>query len=336
MQEKPWAPARLLSRETIYSCLILLAIVWFGSFFECYRFSLYADDWSYLGWESRAPWGFGDWFNGIMLYASGRPLQWSLIYLCGVVEAHFQSLLSAYLLLFFITAASVLATWRLLRVRFSNAVALAAAAIFAMSPLVSVRPFLNGIASPTAFLFLMAATALYISNRRALSYFCAALVLLSYELVFPLFVLLPVLLKPLETRRDVHRLIVHAMICAAMIGAFAYSMRFYGGDRLGGVIAGHNPVDVGLGIIGATIRSLRHGAFESVGCSALVGKGPATARRVSMGPARVRRVHRSPAARARPSSRYRRRWWWAAVVGSDARHSGADDHSGIWADLFRL
>ena len=79
--------------------------------------------------------------------------------------------------------------------RFSNAVALTATAVLAISPLVSVRPFLNGIATPVAILILMIAGVLYVSGRKLSSYVVASLILLTYEMVFPVFALLPALLK---------------------------------------------------------------------------------------------------------------------------------------------
>jgi hypothetical protein len=242
----------------------LLLLVWFGNFSESHRFSLYADDWGYFGWEGRMSWSFGDWFSGIILYSAGRPIQWSLTYLAGTCIDHFKSIEVAYILLFVITAASVLAMWWVLSHRFTNSIALVAAAVFAISPLVSIRPFVNGIASPAAILFLMVSGALYVSGRRVLSYFCAALVLLSYELVFPLFVFLPALLTPLVSRRDVYRLLGHAAICAAMLAGFAFSMRFYGGDRLSGALAGRGVLDVSLALIRTAVLSLPLGLAGSV------------------------------------------------------------------------
>jgi hypothetical protein len=258
---------RTISREGAISVTILILVVWFGNFSEFTRFSLYADDWAYLGWEFRTTWSVVAWFYGIIPYASGRPLQWSLIYLSGAMISYFGSLAAGYILLFIVTTTSVLVTWWALTYRFSNAVALTAAAVFAMSPLVSIRPFINGIATPAAFIFLMLAGVFYVTDRRVLSYFVAALVLLSYELVFPLFVLLPTLLKPLRTRGDIYRLIGHSMICAAMVAAEAFSLRFYGDGRLQGAIAGKSEIDLGLGIVRAAFLSVPNGLVGSADIS---------------------------------------------------------------------
>jgi hypothetical protein len=239
-------------------------LLWFGNFTEFTKFSLYADDWSYLGSEFRTSWTAMGWFNGISLYASGRPIQWSLIYLTGVIIDLFNSLNGGYILVFLITAASLIAMWRALIYRFSNTTALVATAVFSMSPLVSIRPFLNGIAAPAAFFFLMIAGIIYVSNRKILAYFVSALVLLSYELVFPLFVLLPTLLKPLRTRGDFYRLIGHAVICVLMIAAEAFSLRYYHGSRLQDVMADKSAIDIGVGIISAAVQSFPYGLVGSV------------------------------------------------------------------------
>jgi hypothetical protein len=259
-----FTPAKISGREAVFSICVLILVVWFGNFSEFNRFTLYADDWAFLGQTFSNPPTFASWFNGIIPGSDGRPIQFGLIDLTGAIINWTDSLAAAYLFLFLVTVISVLVTWWALTYRFSNTLALMAAAVFAISPLVSIRPFLNGIASPAAILFLMVAGILYASGWRVVSYLVAALILFSYEMVFPLFALLPALLQPLRTRRDLYRTIGHVVICLVMVVAYALFRDKYGSSRLTGAIAGHSTIEICFGIINATARSLVRGGLGSI------------------------------------------------------------------------
>jgi hypothetical protein len=251
-------------RERILSCLFLVLLVWLGNFFESTKFSLYVDDLSFLGRALQVTNWFENFVANVGAYSDGRPIQFGLIDLTGQIISATRSFGPAYVFLFGLTAASIVATWWALTYRFSNTVALIAAAVLALSPLVSVRAFLNGIASPAALLFLMLAGVLHVTGRRIASYAVSVLILLSYELAFPAFVLLPALLAPLRSRRDVYRLIGHALICTALLIGYTVFKDHYGGNRLQAALAGHSAVDLGLGIVKTTFRSLVFGLWGSV------------------------------------------------------------------------
>lgn len=256
--------ASLSRREALLSCLFLVLVVWFGSFFEFSSFSLYVDDLSFLGRSLQVTDWLREFLTGVWLYADGRPIQFGLIDATGQIISATHSFGPAYVFLFGITAASIVATWWVLSYRFSNAVALLAATILALSPLVSVRAFLNGIASPASLLFLMLASLLYVKGWRIAAYAVSVLVLLSYELTFPVFVLMPVLLAPLRSRRDIYRLIGHALLCAALLVGYTVFKDHYGGSRLQTALVGHSVLDLGLGVGLATVRSLVFGLLGSV------------------------------------------------------------------------
>src|ERR1700735_2823719 len=279
-------PVKLFSKMGLASCIIVILVVWFGNFFEFYRLSLNADDWCYLGTGStpnasiscylgpgpQAPWTVSGWLDGIRTYAGGRIGQWSLIYLLGALIHYSDSLAAGYIFLFLITALSVLATWRALTYRFSNAVALVAATVLAISPLVSIRLFLNGIASPAALFFLMISTILYISDKKILSYLVSILIILSYELVFPLFVFLPILLKPIRSRRDIYKFIGHAAICAAMIATDAVIINLSHGDRIRVGVGNHSDGEVLVGVMRVMVKSVQSGLSGSVNVSSWLNK----------------------------------------------------------------
>jgi hypothetical protein len=279
-------PVKLFSKVGLASCIILILVVWFGNFFEFYRLSLNADDWCYLGTGStpnaniscylgpgsQTPWTVNGWLDGIRTYAGGRIGQWSLIYLLGVLIHYSGSLAAGYIFLFLITALSVLATWWALTYRFSNTVALVAATVLAISPLVSIRPLLNGIASPAALFFLMISGILYISDRKILSYLVSILIIISYELVFPLFVFLPILLKPIRSRRDINKFIGHAAICAAMIATDAVIINLSHGDRLRAGVGDHSDGQVLVGVMRVMVKSVQSGLSGSVNVSSWLNK----------------------------------------------------------------
>jgi hypothetical protein len=257
-------PIPLLSRAGFSCAAILILTVWFGNFVEFDRFSIYADDWQWLGGFSDPPLRWADWLDGLRTYPGGRIGQWSLICLTGAVIDAFDSLQAGYLLLFAVTALAVLATWRALAYRFSNAVALVAAIILAISPLVSIRPFLNGIAAPAAISSIMIATILYASNRRIAAYLVAILAISCYELVFPLFFFLPILLRPLGTRAELRRWLVHVAICTSLLWLTALLIAQAPGAKLAAALDEHSPLGLAVAMVDASLRSFRGGLSESV------------------------------------------------------------------------
>lgn len=242
----------------------MILAAWFGNFIEFDRFSVYADDWQWLGGFSDPPLRWADWLDGLRTYPGGRIGQWSLICLTGAVIEAFDSLQAGYLLLFAVTALAVLATWRAFTYRFSTAVALVAAIILAISPLVSIRPFLNGIAAPAAICLIMVASILHIANRRIAAYLVAILAISCYELVFPLFFFLPILLRPVGTRAELRRWLVHVAICSALLALTAVLIGHAPGAKLDATLGEHRPIGLAAGLVDADLRSFRGGLSESV------------------------------------------------------------------------
>ncbi len=265
-------PVTLFSRGGLVCCALLGLVVWFGSFSESGRFTLYSDDWLFFGRFARQPWSLQAWLDGLATYPGGRVGQWSVNFLLGAVADRFDSLAAAYLLLFVLTAAAVIATWQTLTYRFSNSVALLAALMLALSPLVSIRPFLNAGALPVALLLLMLAGRLYVTGRVVPAYLLAILSMAFYELAFPMFALLPVLLRPLRDRQDVWRGLRHMAICAVLLAADAVVISRTSGDRLAAGTEGEGALTVATGLVAAAFRSLRSGLSGSVNLSSWLEK----------------------------------------------------------------
>ncbi|MEA2755437.1 MAG: hypothetical protein QOJ54_1726, partial [Aliidongia sp.] len=85
-----------------------------------------------------------------------------------------------------------------------------------------------------------------------------------YEMIFPLFALLPALLRPLRTRRDLYQLLGHIAICLVMLVIYALLREKYGSSRLNGVMAGHDAGEIGLGILSAIGESIIDGSIGSI------------------------------------------------------------------------
>jgi hypothetical protein len=259
-------------KEFYLSGIFLVLVTYLANFLKINQFSFYSDDWGYLRWVFYGDFSMAALLHDIGLYSDARPIQYTLNFLLGVIINTWGTLTSAYLFLFALTAASILATWWALTWRFSNALALTAAAILAMSPLVSIRPFLNGVGSPFVLLFLMVASILYVSRLRILAYLVSILIILCYELVFPLFALMPILLKPIRTRRDVWHWIGHVAVCVVMLGIDAVYKHYYGESRLGVALSGHGALDIVVGLVNCAFSSLLQGFIGSVDVSLWLGK----------------------------------------------------------------
>lgn len=265
-------PVKLFSRDGLVSGTLLVLVVWFGSFSQCSRFTLYSDDWLFFSRFARQPWTFGAWLDGLATYPGGRVGQWSLNFLLGAVADRFDSLQAAYLLLFVLSALAVVATWHTLTCRFSNTVALLAALVLALSPLISIRPFLNASALPVALLLLMVAGRLYVTGRVVPAYLVAILSIAFYELAFPMFALLPVLVRPMRDRKDLRRFLGHVAICVTLLAADAVLVSRTQGDRLAAGTEGQGAFEVATGLVGAAFRSLRSGLSGSVNLSSWIEK----------------------------------------------------------------
>jgi hypothetical protein len=254
----------ILRSHNALSCLFLTVVTGLGNFVEIGRFTLYADDWAYLGGAFDFSQGFVQYWNSILPNADARPLQLGLIELEAEIMYLTGGLVPAYLFLYLVTLLSVLAMWRVLLLRFSNAVAVTAAAIYAISPLVSIRPFLNGIASPFAVLCVLLACLLHSRGRWVAAYLVSLLVLASYELMFPLFVLLPAVLRPLRRRRDLLGLGAHVLICAVLLLVYAWLKDRYGAARLSAAMAGQDKLQTGLDVILTSLVSMKQALIISL------------------------------------------------------------------------
>jgi hypothetical protein len=273
----PYFPVVRLNSKTGLTCaVILILVVWFGNFLDYQRFTLYSDDWLFIGKFSETPKNFANFWDGLIHYPGRRIGQWCLIYLTMCVVDYFNSFQAGYLLLFLTTALATVTTWRALAYRFSNAVAMIAAILLAISPLVSMRPFLNGIAEPVSLTLVMVAGILYVQNRRIPAYIAAILALNCYELMFPLFVFLPILLRPIRGRADLVRFFVHAAICAVLLGLAALAIVSAPGGRLIGRIGATGLIDVAAGIVGAVMQSVATGLTGSVAIGRWLTKAAST------------------------------------------------------------
>jgi hypothetical protein len=149
-----------------------------------------------------------------------------------------------------------------LRQRFAASFCLLASTVFVLSPLTTIRQFLNAAFTfNPAYILLFAGLLLYIRDRRWAAYASAAGALLTYESIFMLFVAAPLLLSPPVVSR---KTAAHVGICLLLLAAFS-AIR----------IAGHEPR--ALGVMGDSVgahvlAAVAHPALYAVNIAALYAR----------------------------------------------------------------
>jgi hypothetical protein len=195
------------------------------------RFGLYEDDWFYAGWAFIYP--VTDTLQIVWRLLThpagtqGRPLQFAFNWGLPLIGIVFDSFAVNYLVGFLLFGGSAVMLYQVLRHRFSNLVAALAALLFVLSPLHTLRQFLNGqYGFGPAFLFVFTAIRLYQRGRRGWAWTLAPLALLSYESIYFLFLGAPLLVRGRTFRGRWRRWMAHGVVCAATVGAYFALRKF--------------------------------------------------------------------------------------------------------------
>jgi len=211
---------RTLARDNCRDLLFLVVLDWVAHFWHFRRFGLYQDDWYF----NTGPWAWAtsDWFDAMFRqmreFVFGRPLEILLLYVNGYIGSALESIEVLYVIAYLYSAAVTVLLYLVLRNRFSREFALLGAAFFVLSPLTSVRQFLNtAYKMAPAYALVLGAMLLYFRRWRALSYAVAAVSLITYEWLYPLFIGAP-LLEP-GGRLFSRRMAVHALVCVLILAA---------------------------------------------------------------------------------------------------------------------
>jgi hypothetical protein len=185
-------------------------------------FGLYEDDWFYVGYpfltNVRTWLGPALWQSAVGSAQVGRPLQAIFGFVFAEAGVVAKTLAADYLVSFLLFAASALLMYAVLRRRFSVLISTLATLLFVITPLHTLRQFLNGEFSiAPAFILVFGAMLLYLDGKRVRSYALAFLSILCYESVFFLFMGAP-LLRRSGRRQDRRReWLVHLAVCGALV-----------------------------------------------------------------------------------------------------------------------
>ena len=227
----PGIPHRRTGEAAVY--LVLTAVSLLANFLHFASFGLYEDDWYYIAcaWLMQPGQWFGVIWASTRTFYHGRPMQECLLWTAGFLSSAFRSIGLLYVLAALLYAASVLMFFRVLRLRYTASLAALGALLFAVSPISTIRPYLDGtLWSAPGLMFLLAAILVYARPRYAAgSYLPAILSLLTYEPLFFVFFAAPFFRRGPKTWRQTA---IHVAICSLILVAYLVVRRQYSESRL--------------------------------------------------------------------------------------------------------
>jgi hypothetical protein len=211
-------------RRNWYSLTLIISVAWIANYLHFTSFGLYEDDWYFIGFpfivDLKTWMGHSLWQSlSLPEHSQGRPLQFIFGYTFAALGALTKSLAGSYLIAFSLFSVAALLMYQVLRQRFSRLVSTLAAIIFVVTPLHTLRQFLNGqyYSFGPAFILVFIAMLLYLRGRRSWAYAVAPLVLLTYESMFFLFIGVPLLRRGCLRKNRRRAWMIHLGFCAAVV-----------------------------------------------------------------------------------------------------------------------
>jgi hypothetical protein len=185
--------------------LVLLAVViWIGRFWYSHNFGLYADDYT------RVPIAMGMTFSELwhlisdfftQFTAQGRPFHPSFIFLFSYLGGKLDGLFAIYLFGYVFLLANAFLFYKLLKRLHSSEFAILGALAFCLFTADTTQIYLTHLfGMEPSLLFFILATLSYLSDKRFLSYLFITASLLTYETIFPVFLVVPLLGKKWDSR----------------------------------------------------------------------------------------------------------------------------------------
>jgi hypothetical protein len=261
---------------------VIVLVTWLANFLHFKSFGFYEDDWYFFA----VPYSLtsSDWLRrmtaSVVQFQLGRPLQFFYMYLFGYVGTVFSSIEVLYVIAFVLFAGSAVLMYFLLRHRYPPLFCTLATLLYVMSPLTTIRQFLNGQLS-TAPAFICAFSAMLLYQRRSrvrwLAYPIAVLALLTYEPMFFLFLAAPLFTRGRLTRKRIWSAFVHVSFCFGVIMVYFAARAKLGEARVDAIP--REPIKLVLNVVGyclyftassvkpyiyAAYVSLKEVSFESV------------------------------------------------------------------------
>ncbi|MCC7361724.1 MAG: hypothetical protein IT317_19740 [Anaerolineales bacterium] len=264
-------------------CLALVTWLAYYSYFR--QLGLYEDDyyfigkpldynWAELGTTLREFWGY---------WPQGRPIGFSLPYLLGFIGSHTVGLPGVYMLAALIVALNAVLAHFVFRRLGLGAAAFIGALAFTLFPADTTHGYLmHATGLQPSLTFLLLATLAYLTEHRVLAYVLITGSLLTYESAFPVFLAVPLLVRPWRPRL-LRTLVLHGAVMAGILLVDIAVRRWMLDNRLDQIVS---PAEmlyrIGLSLfIGpwvsgklwaiAPVRVLRGLNVEMIAASVLVG-----------------------------------------------------------------
>lgn len=212
------------SRDWIMAILVLVLTIWVAHFSQSFHLGLYEDDWSFIG--QPMGWTGQKTLDTVLLYLrqwpQGRPVGYSALTALSFLGNWIGGLEGIFLLAFVLKVVNTLIFYTIARRRLSPAASLCGALAFCLFPSDTSTPLLtNALFGGITLFFLLAATWLYLTDRKLAAYIVSAGSLLTYESAFLPFFAVPILrTKPLSTLR--RELLRHWAILLTIGGSLFY------------------------------------------------------------------------------------------------------------------
>jgi len=212
-----------------YNVSLVWIVAWVANYLHFTRYGLYEDDWYFSGYPffvDFKSWMVGALFGEIKNSSVGRPLQLGLAYVFGEIGAAANSISLDYCIAFLCLAVSATLMYVVLRHRFSSLVSTLAALLFVITPLHTLRQFLNGeYTFGPGFILIFGAMLLYRRGHRVWSYFVASLCLVTYESIYFLFLGAPLLERTAPLRGRRREWLIHLAVCVATVGVYFWARK---------------------------------------------------------------------------------------------------------------
>ena len=219
--------------------LILAVVLWIGHYWHSQDFGLYADDYT------RIPLGMGISFSElwvlikeifILFRGPGRPFHPSLIFFFSFIGGNLGGLNVLYLFGYLFLLINTFLFYKLLKRISGSSFAFMGAMAFCLFPADTTQIYLtHSFGLQPALLFFILASLSYLSNKRLLSYVFIILSILTYETLFPIFLVVPLLGRKWD-KSIIREMIGHAIVLT-IIFLVDYLLRsLSGGGRLSGLV----------------------------------------------------------------------------------------------------
>ena len=189
-------------RENIMVSVVLAITIWAARYAQSAHFGLYEDDYSrtpqvlVMSWGDLAQQVFSS-FQGLSEH--GKQLHSPMIYTLTFLGIRLNGLLGVYWIGFAICVLNAWLFYRLLRRVGAPAFALVGGLAYSLFSADTTQALLtNALGLQPSLTFLLLAFHSYLSNRKLLAYVLAGLILLNYEIPFPVFLVAPLLVGFLQ------------------------------------------------------------------------------------------------------------------------------------------